>query len=147
MAFTRTPRQHIVLLFQQRVGLIALATLTLHTTALAQTQFISTIGDQTGNIGLYKQVDKDNFTQVAIVEIKGSIEFGSAGIMKGGENAFLRLQTTDAPDKWLNIVKKELVNGRVIITTEDKKVYTIYDLQGNYVGKIASGRTDAGKKK
>ena len=119
----------------------------LHSLALAQTQFISTIGDRTGTIGLYKQIDKDNFQQVALAEIKGSIEFGSAGILKGGENAFVRLQTTDAPDKWLNIVKKELVNGRVVITTENNKVYTIYDLQGNYVGRIASGRAEVGKKK
>lgn len=106
--------------------------------AVAQTMFISTIGDNTGTIALFKP-DGEDFKKFALAEIKGQIEFGAAGISKG-EDSFLRLQTLDTPDKWLKIVKRELVKGKLVITTEEKKVFTIFDLQGNYLAKIVPGR-------
>lgn len=121
------------------LGLALMASI-LQANALGQSMFISTVGDNTGTLALYKSEGKE-FKQFALIEIKGSIEFGTAGILKG-EEAFLRIQTIDAPEKWLKITKRELIKGRVVITTEDKKVYTIYDLQGNYVGKIMHGSVE-----
>jgi hypothetical protein len=104
--------------------------------AFAQSVGIASVGNNTVRIGLYKPDGNSTF---ALVEIKGNIEFGAGGIISGKE-AFLRLQTIDAPDKWFNITSSELVNGRAIVTTEDNKVYTIYNLQGNLLGRIAVGR-------
>lgn len=112
--------------------------------AIAQMQRFSTIGDRVARIALYRQ-DGNDFKMMAIAEIKGTVEFGPDGIAKGGENAFVRLQTTDSPDKWADITKKELVNGRVIVTTEEAKVFTIFDLQGDFAGKIAVGRVTGEK--
>jgi hypothetical protein len=100
----------------------------------------STLPGKTMNVGLYRDVGS-SFQQFGIAEIQGTIEIGPDGVEKGGEEAFLNLQIAGDPDKKkLNIVKKELVKGRIIITTEDNKVYTIYDIQSNLVGKIAPGR-------
>jgi hypothetical protein len=112
--------------------------------AIAQMQRFSTIGDRTARIALYRQ-DGNDFKIMAIAEIKGTVEFGPDGIAKGGENAFVRLQTTESPDKWVDITKKELVNGRAIVTTEEGKVFTIFDLQGDFAGKIAIGRVTGEK--
>ena len=117
---------------------LGLMTVILPPSAIAQSMAISTLADKTGKIALYKPEGK-KLKCFALLEIKGRIEFGDAGILKG-EEAFLRLQTIDAPDKWLKITKQELIKGKVVITTEDNKIYTIYDLQGDYIGKIMSGR-------
>lgn len=127
-----------------RAALVLALFALLVSSAVAQMQRFSTIGDRTARIALYKQEGNDS-KMMAIAEIKGTVEFGPDGISKGGENAFVRLQTTDAPDKWVDITKRELVNGRVIVTTDEAKVFTIFDLQGDFAGKIAVGRVTGEK--
>lgn len=100
-------------------------------------QFISTLEDRTGTMALYQQKGDDK-KMFALVEIKGHIEWNASGITKGEEN-FLRLQTADNPDKWLPITKRKLVNGKLIVITEDDKEFTIYDIQADFKGKIAIG--------
>jgi len=100
--------------------------------------YLKTIEGQTATMSLY---DEPTRQVVALAKFKGEIRFDDAGIKAGGEAVFLQLQTTDQKDKWLNITKRELVKGRVILTTETGKVYTIYELDPNgFRGLIASGR-------
>ena len=83
-----------------------------------------TIDGQTAKMNLY---DEPTRKVVALAEFKGEIRFDDDGTKPGA--VFPRLQTTDQKDKWLNISKRELVKGRVILTTETGKVYTIYDFR------------------
>jgi len=123
-------------LIKYTLGLIAAFVGMKASSAFAQTVGIATVGNNTGTIGLYKPNGTSTF---ALVEFKGNLEWGTDGIHCCKE-AFLRLQTAEAPDKWLNIISSDLVKGRVIVTTEENKVYTIFNLQGNYFGRIEVGR-------
>ncbi len=105
--------------------------------AFSQEQVIEPFPGQTVTLALAKPGEKDVF---AIVDVKGQIVYGPAGVVKGHEN-LTRIQTTEAPDKWFSIVKVELVQGRAVVTTEENKVYTIYDLEG-FSGRIAVGRVE-----
>jgi len=107
--------------------------------ALAQINYISTVGDQTAGIPLFKEEGKE-FKRFAIVEIKGSVGIGADGIVNGADS-FLRLQLLQDKDKWLKITKRELVQGRLVVTTENGDMYTIWGLNPvQYIGKIALGK-------
>lgn len=86
-------------------------------------------------MALYKEIDKE-YKLFAYVEIKGRITFTTQGILSG-EEGFLRLQLIEAKDKWIPITKRELVEGKVIITTEDGKKYSIFNLGiGDFAAQI-----------
>jgi hypothetical protein len=108
------------------------------TTGLAQSQRYGTFGGNVASLALYHQVG-DKYPMFATVEFKGQIEYDFSGKVIQGQDSFLRLQLAENPSKWLQIKKRELVKGGVVITTEDEKVYTIYDLQSGFVAKIEPG--------
>src|SRR6185369_3454776 len=102
---------------------------------LGQTTSISTLGDEPGNLALFEQKG-EKYEKFALVEVKGKIVMDASGIAKGAD-CFLRLQTVAKPNRWVKITKRELIKGRLVVTTEDGQVFTIYDLSGtNYTGKI-----------
>jgi hypothetical protein len=96
------------------------------------------VGDNTVQIALYKAAGKE-FRLAAIAELKGRITFNSKGIV-GGADGLLRLQLAETKDKWIRITKRDVVDGRAIITTEDGKIYTISNLGiGPFAGQIEFG--------
>jgi len=96
------------------------------------------MGNNVVKIALYKYAGKE-FKLAAIAELKGRITFNSKGIVSGVDG-LLRLQLAEAKDKWIPITKRELVDGRAVITTEDGKTYTIFNLDiGPFAGQIESG--------
>jgi hypothetical protein len=107
--------------------------------AFAVSFYMKTLPGQTATMSLY---DEQTRAVVALAEFQGEIRFDDAGIQPGGETAFKRLQTNEQKDKWLAITKRELIKGRVILTTEAGKLYTIYELDpgGSFRGLVASGR-------
>ena len=99
-------------------------------------------------VELYKRVGTSHrLIRFAIVEVDGSIWFTSKGI-KSGVGSLRRLQLDSSDDdKWLSITKQRLVNGRAVITTEDGKTYTIFNLGlGPFAGEIALGATSTAAK-
>jgi len=102
---------------------------------------IVTVNGATLKLPLYtKEKEGNQYKRSAIIKVKGAIGIGSEGIVSGKET-FLSLQVLGGSEQWKDIVKRELVKGRLVITTEDHKVYTIYDLDGNYYnGKIKDGK-------
>lgn len=98
-------------------------------------------GDNAVKIALYKDAGQE-LKLAAIAELKGRITFNSKGIV-GGIDGLRRLQLAEAKDKWLTITKHELINGRAVVTTEDGKAYTIFNLGiGPFAGQIEL-RTDS----
>lgn len=98
-------------------------------------QSIEAIGDKSAYIELFRPEGGDS-KSIAALELKGSLEFMSTGIVKGEESmvsvGFFDPPTYDQtkPAKWQKITKAELVQGRVVITMEDAKVFTIYGVNG-----------------
>ncbi len=93
-------------------------------------------------VSLYKRVGiSDRLRLFATVEVYGSIWFTSKGI-KRGVDSLRRLQLDSAEGKWLSITKRKLINGRAVITTEDGKTYTIFNLGiDELAGEITLGET------
>jgi hypothetical protein len=83
-------------------------------------------GDNAIQVALYKK-DGDRLNLIAIVEVKGEITFTSKAIKSRAEN-LKRIQFKDAKDKWLSITNRQLIDGRAVITTEDGKTYSIFNL-------------------
>jgi hypothetical protein len=93
------------------------------------------VGNNVVTITLYRKAGKGRKV-AGLVEIRGEIEFNSKGIVSGVDG-LVRLQLVDAKGKWLAITRRELVAGRAIITTEDGKDYTIFNLgMGDFAGQI-----------
>lgn len=87
----------------------------------------TTFEDNTMNIILY-QPEGDSYVAAALAEIKGRVLFDYYGFISG-EDTFLRLGTKGNSDRWVNITSSELVKGRIVITTRDEQVWTIYNPQ------------------
>jgi hypothetical protein len=100
--------------------------------------YIQSVGDNPVTIALYK-IDGGLLHQFAIVRIRGSLGVSNEGITEGHES-LVDIKTRDYPDKWLEIRQRELVQGRVVITTADGKVYTIFNLANDFTGRIEPGR-------
>jgi len=119
-------------------AILLLSVLMLVPQAQGVSAYWNTIGGNTANVSLY---DEKTRAVVALAQIKGRIQFTLDGDFEtGAEAGFVQLQVSEQKDKWLTITKRELAKGRVILTVETGKVYTIYNADSNFRALIASGR-------
>jgi len=109
-------------------------------------QTIKSVGDNSAIIWLF-QPGNDNPKAIAAVELKGSLQFESTGIVSGVDGLVdLRLFDPPSydpkmPGRWQKIIKAELVQGRAIVTLEDGRIFTIYGLNSSISAIIVPGRT------
>jgi hypothetical protein len=103
----------------------------------------ATTGDNALTVALYRKAG-DDFSLAAMVEVKGGIYFNSKGIVRGVD-ALTRLRLAEAEDTWIPITKREVVDGRAFVTTEDGKTYTIFNLGiSAFAGQIEVGGASSG---
>jgi hypothetical protein len=107
-------------------------------------QFIRPVGGNSVIIWLFKP-DGSESKAIAAVESTGEIGFTSTGIATGAESLsdlrFFDPPNYDptTPGKWQKITKAELAQGRVVVTMDDGRIFTIYGLRG-FSAIIESGR-------
>lgn len=83
-------------------------------------------GDNTVLLTLYRK-SGDKYAPFAIGELKGEIAFNSKGIA-GNVDGLQRLQFSEPKNKWLAISQRSVAGGKAVVTTEDGKSYTIFNL-------------------
>ncbi len=88
----------------------------------------------------------DNSKAIAAVDFNGKIDFMSTGVVSG-ENALLSIRKLSppgydpsTPGTWQKITKSELVQGRVVITTDSGETFTLYGFEGNFTAWFEPGR-------
>ncbi len=99
-------------------------------------QAVEAMGDNAAIIWLFKPDSGADSKAIAAVELKGRMEFMSSGIVSG-EQSLVDLRFFDPPDfnpetpgKWQKIAKAELIQGRVVLTLDDGRVFTMYGMSG-----------------
>jgi len=101
----------------------------------AQQMRVVTIGDNTVNMLLFQK--QGDATKQFIAKLKGSVTCDVSGTVASLDGTIQSLQSEDGTTT--KVVKTELKDGTLIISTEDGQTYIIYDLNSNLVGKIRTG--------
>jgi hypothetical protein len=101
----------------------------------AQSMQITTVGDNTVNMLLMQ--NQGGVIKQFLAALKGSVTCNASGKVESLNGTIQTLKADDG--KTTTVVKTELKDGTVIVSTEDGQTYIIYDLSSNLVGKIRTG--------
>ena len=75
----------------------------------------------------------------AIVELQGQVRWNPERDVTEGKDNFLRIASMNAPDKFLEITNRGIMDGRLTLSANDGSLFTVYDLSCDFSGTIATG--------